>query len=258
MYKVNIMKRLFNIALLLLLLITTGLASTRGDVKVIEASESIKLVGQIIAKDYLYYYKNPKNSDLKKKLYMDLKILNNAILEISTLTKNSNSKNILDFLSYNKDEIKELLVKDVNREKSILMLDYGESFLEGANSIASEHAYEFSSEEKMLILVKNMEYLLERISKYYVATSLNIDKNNNFINMKKSIVELDTIFKNINKNSYPDELSTEIKNMNIVWAKHKKFLYKSNELTIPNLLLSSEKNLINSISKIILNHKQNQ
>jgi len=252
------MKKLFYILFVLSLFITNTLASTRGDVKVIEASENIRLLGQTIAKDYLYYYQNSKKSDLKDKLYKDLKILEDSISEISSLTKNSNSKNILDFLSYNKDEIKELLLKEVSKEKSILMLDYGESFLEGANSIAHEHAYKFSSEEKMLMSVKNMEYLLERTTKYYVATTLNIDKNNNFNSMKKSIMEVDKILEEINAYPYPNELLSEIKSMNSVWRKHKDFLYKSNELTIPNLILASEKNLTDSVDKIILYHKQNQ
>jgi hypothetical protein len=252
------MKKLFHVIFVLLLFVSSAMASTRGDVKVIEASENIRLLGQTIAKDYLYYYQNPKKSDLKNKLYKDLKILEDSISEIASLTKNSNSKNILDFLSYNKDEIKELLLEEVSKEKSILMLDYGESFLEGANSIAHEHAYKFSSEEEMLMSVKNMEYLLERITKYYVATTLNIDKNNNFNSMKKSIVEVDKILEEINAYPYPDELLSEIKSMNSIWSKHKDFLYKSNELSIPNLILASEKNLTNSVDKIILYHKQNQ
>ena len=122
------MKKIFNILWITLFVSTSITASTRGDVTIIEASENIRLLGQKIAKDYLYYYKNSKKLSLKDTLYQDIEILELSILEISTIIKNRDSKNILDFLSYNKDEIKELLEEDVSKEKSILILDYGESF----------------------------------------------------------------------------------------------------------------------------------
>ncbi len=252
------MKKLLTILLMSLFVTTTLFASTRGDVKIIEASENIRLLGQKIAKDYLYYYKNPKKLNLKEDLEDDIEMLEESIIEIEMITKHKDSKNILDFLSYNKDEIKELLKEEVSKEKSILMLDYGESFLEGANSIAKEHSYAFSSEEKMLMSIKKMEYLLERTMKYYVATTLNIDKKNNFNSMKQSIVDLEKILAIINSYAYPKILVEEVDKMNDVWQKHRNFLYKSNELSVPNLLLSSEIILKKSIVKIALYHKQNQ
>jgi hypothetical protein len=252
------MKKLLNILTTMMILSVAILASTRGDVKVIEASENIRLLGQKIAKDYLFYYKNSKKVELKEKLYRDIEILEQSIIEIATITKNRDSKNVLDFLAYNKDEIKLLLDKEVNQERSILMLDYGESFLEAANSIAYEHEYEFSEEEKMLISFKKMEYLLERISKYYVATALNLDKKNNYHNMKESIGDIEDLLKKINAYSYPTELSDDVRNMNNIWEKHRDFLYKSEEMSVPNLMLSSESMLERVVKKIALYHKQNQ
>ena len=241
-----------------MLFLSMGLmASTRGDVQVIEASENIRLLGQKMAKDYLYYYKNPKKLYLKEDLENDIELIGKSILEISTITKNRDSQNILDFLSYNKDEIKALLKEEVSREKSILMLDYGESFLEGANSIAHEHAYALSGDEKMLMLIKKMEYLFERTTKYYVATELNLDKNNNLNNMNNSIDDIEKILVKINAYPYPKELLTDIKEMNRVWGKHRDFLYKSHELSVSNLLLTSEMILAKIIKKIALYHKQN-
>ena len=43
-------------------------AATRGDVKVIEASENIRYLSQKIVKDYLFYYKHPDQTETQKKL----------------------------------------------------------------------------------------------------------------------------------------------------------------------------------------------
>jgi hypothetical protein len=73
--------------------------------------------------------------------------------------------------------------------------------------------------------------------------------------MKQSIVALEKILAIINTYAYPTILVKEVDKMNDVWHKHRNFLYKSNELSVPNLLLSSETILKKSIIKIALYHK---
>ena len=43
-------------------------SATRGDIKVIEASENIRYLSQKIIKDYLLFYKNPEKTELKNNL----------------------------------------------------------------------------------------------------------------------------------------------------------------------------------------------
>jgi len=237
-----IMKKIKNI--LLIILLPIGLfASTRGDVKIIEASENIRYLGQKISKEYLFFYQNPNN------IYDDIKRLEKSIIDIKMITNNRNSKNILDFLAYNKDEIKELIEKPVDINKSILMLDYSESFLEGANSIENAHKYNFSVEEKMLMLLKDIEYLLERVSKYYIAYTLDIDKKNTFNNMDKAVTDIETILKEVNSYPYPKEFSIEIKDMNSNWIKYKQLLYKVKKVSLASLILFATTNFENSVKK---------
>jgi len=253
------MKRLVYILGILFLCTNSNLfASSRSDVKIIEATENIRYLGQKISKDYLYLYNNPKKIELKEVLKKDISMLELAISDISMSTINTDSKNILDFLTYNKNEIEDLLTKEVSRETSILILDYSESFLEGANSIASVHIYAFSDEEKMLMLMKELEYLLERVSKYYIASNLNLDKINNFDHMIKAILRIDAILKEINLYKYPSKLEKERLEMNLIWKTHREFLYKSDKLFLPNLLEASSKNLEKIVQSIALYHKKNQ
>ena len=252
------MKKIWHILLTIMILTLNSFASTRSDVMILESTENIRYLGQKISKDYLYLYHNPKKIELKEVLGKDIKLLELSIRDIGMSTINVDSKNILDFLIYNKNEIKELLTKSVNKERSILILDYSESFLEGANSIASMHTYAFSDEEKMLMSMKELEYLLERVSKYYIASNLNLDKINNFEHMDKAILKIDTIIKEINLYKYPVELIKEIKEMNSIWKTHREFLYKSEKLFLPNLLEASSKNLEKIVQKIALYHKKNQ
>jgi len=252
------MKIIWHILFTITIFATASFASSRSDVQIIEATENIRYLGQKISKDYLYLYNNPKKIELKEELDKDIEMLEQSISNISMSTINIDSKNILDFLIYNKNEIKELLTKGINKETSILILDYSESFLEGANSIASVHTYAFSDEEKMLMSMKEFEYLLERVSKYYVASNLNLDKVNNFEHMVDGILKIDTILKNVETYNYPKELEKESHEMKMIWKRHREFLYKSEKLFLPNLLESSSKNLEKIIQDITLYHKKNQ
>ncbi len=252
------MKRILYILVAICLSTMSISASSRSDVQIIEATENIRYLGQKISKDYLYLYNNPKKIELKEELNKDIKMLELSISDIGMSTIDTDSKNILDFLTYNKNEIKELLTKNVDKERSILILDYSESFLEGANSIASMHTYAFSDEEKMLMSMKELEYLLERVSKYYIASNLNLDKVNNFDHMDKAILKIDRILKEINLYKYPVELQEETKELNLMWKTHREFLYKSEKLFLPNILEASSKNLEKIVQKIALYHKKNQ
>ena len=85
--------------------VKTVIAATRGDIKVIEASENIRYLSQKMVKDYLFFYKNPEKTGLKKSLDQTLDQLNDDFRIIATTTKDGDTKDILEFLAYSKDQI---------------------------------------------------------------------------------------------------------------------------------------------------------
>jgi hypothetical protein len=252
------MKKTVFILSIVLGMISNSEASTRSDVKIIEASEDIRYLSQKIAKEYLYLYYNPNKINLKDKLREDMKNLKKSIQEIAINTQNNESKNILNFLTYSNEEIQILLNKKVSNDKSILILDYSETFVEAANSIQFLHQYEFSNEEKMLMHLKELEYLLERVNKYYIASILNLNKISNEQHMKNALVRVENILDIIKEYPYPRKTQKERSKILKYWKSNKKFLDISKEVSVPNLLLLFTKNFRNSIKKLELYHKQNQ
>lgn len=252
------MKKILSILVLIIGIISSTQASTRSDVKIIEASEEIRYLSQKIAKEYLYLYYNPHKVILKDRLTQNMKNLKKSIQEIAINTQNTDSKNILNFLTYTNEEIQLLLKQEVSNDKSILILDYSETFVEAANSIQSLHQYEFSDEEKMLMYLKELEYLLERVNKYYIASILNLNKISNKQHMKNALVKVETILNIIKEYPYPKEIKKERRKIVNYWRSNKKFLNISAKLSVPNLLFLFTENFRNSIKKLELYHKQNQ
>jgi len=252
------MKKIAFILFIILGVISNSEASTRSDVKIIEASEDIRYLSQKIAKEYLYLYYNPNKINLRDKITNNMKKLKKSIEEISINTQNNQSKNILNFLTYSNEEIQILLNQKVSQDKSILMLDYSETFVEAANSIQFLHQYKFSNEEKMLMYLKELEYLLERVNKYYIASILNLNKISNKQHMNNALRKVEDIFKAIKEYPYPKEIKEERSKIVNYWKNNKKFLNISKDLSVPNLLLLFSKNFEDSIKKLELYHKQNQ
>jgi hypothetical protein len=234
------------------------ISATRGDIKVIEASENIRYLSQKMVKDYLFFYKNPKKLEVKRELDRTLLKLNDDFRIIVTTTKDSDTKDILEFLAYSKDQIEEIFNEAPSNEKAALMLDYSETLLEGADSIASAHKYDFSDEEKMLMVTKEMEYLLERVSKYYMALHVGFNSSTYREAMQESINQFEENIGKVNSYKYPSNETEKKERMNISWEANKIFLARSEDLFIPKLMFASVNHLEDVVAKIALYHSKNQ
>jgi len=233
-------------------------SATRGDIKVIEASENIRYLSQKMVKDYLFFYKNQDKPEVKRGLDRALAKLTDDFRIIATTTKDADTKDILEFLAYSKDQIEQIFNEKADQERAALMLDYSETLLEGADSIASAHKYDFSEEEKMLMVTKEMEYLLERITKYYMALHVGFNTATNKEQMQESMRKLEENIEKINLYTYTEETHKIQVKMNESWKANKIFFDKSESLFIPKLMFTSIDYLENVVGQIALYHSKNQ
>jgi len=231
---------------------------TRGDIKILEATENIRFLSQQIVKEYLFLFKTPQKEAVKEKLNRRLVKLNNDLRVIAATTKDSDTKDILEFLAYSKDQIAQILTEGLDEERAALMLDYSETLLEGADSIAAAHTYDFTKEERMLMVTKQMEYLIERILKYYMAIHVGFDNPTNRDQMHEAIAELNANIQSIETYQYPEEINTVKDEMISGWYNIGSFLGRSETLFIPKLMLMSTAYLEEQIGKIALYHNKNQ
>ena len=198
------MKKIFYIYLLILSLSSISLASTRADVKIIETSENIRYLSQKIVKNYLYLYRHPQKIEIKKEIEKELNQLGDYFNNISNIVKDDDTKGIIEFLHYTKEQILEIVQNIPNKEDVLLMLDYSEIILEGTDTIANIYKYDFIDEEKMIMTTKSIEYLLERTIKYYMAFKMDFNKDMNKESMYIAINSLEEDFAKIESYSYPD------------------------------------------------------
>jgi len=252
------MKKIFYIYLLILSLSSISLASTRADVKIIETSENIRYLSQKIVKNYLYLYRHPQKIEIKKEIEKELNQLGDNFNNISNIVKDDDTKGIIEFLHYTKEQILEIVQNIPNKEDVLLMLDYSEIILEGTDTIANIYKYDFIDEEKMIMTTKSIEYLLERTIKYYMAFKMDFNKDMNKESMYIAINSLEEDFAKIESYSYSDIQKKKQQNIINLWKINRMFINKGEKIFIPNLLIPSISNLEYAVKDISLYHIKNQ
>ena len=137
------------------------------------------------------------------------------------------------------------------------ILKSSEILLEGAKSIAKEHRYKFSKEVKMLMLSKEIVYLLKRVNKYYMALYIGINSHTNYEKMQQAIRDMDSRLEIINSYSYPIEFENKLNEINEIWNRDKNFFYQVEELSIPYILSESTEYMEDLLIEIEQYHKKN-
>jgi len=188
--------------------------------KIIKVTRDIKYLSQKISNDYLYLYHTAKKESIKNELQKSIKKLEDDLRFIAKNTNNPDTKNVLDFLSYNKDQMKETLEEDISKESVLSMLDFSDTLLEGAQSILD---------------IKNQDlyekkFHLMMISKLYMAVHLDFDPINNKSELKKEI-----------------ELFNNSTALNSSWLSFKNIVNNNQTCFIPNIVSILIKDLENDI-----------
>jgi len=233
-------------------------AATRSDVNTIEAAENIRYLSQKIARDYLYLYSRPERSELRQTLHEMIRELKQNFVTIASSTQDSDTKDLLKYLEYNTQEMENLLTAHVTKSQANEMLDYSEVLLEAAESIAREHSYPFSPEEKMLMNIKRYEYLIERLGKFYMASHLGVLSPTNKKKMAASTKALSQGLQTIRKYRYPDALEKQKADLDLFWEADQHFLSRSDKMFVPNIVVITNDHFERILGRFALHHSKQQ
>lgn len=250
------MKKSLYIIFILTIFSDYSFALNRGNVQIIEATENIQYLSQKITTDYFRLYNRPNDLTLQNKFKENIEELQKNIEKIAHTTQNPVTINILNFYRYRLAYIKELPIKHSNHMDANFIFAASEYFLEGARSIAEQHKYKFSKEESMLVHCKELKYLVENTSKYYMAYQIGL-QNKNTTEMYQTIQDINSNLKDISHYNYPHNLKIKLDKIKDIWKYNQTFFQNLEKTSFPTLVLTSNtyiKTLLNELAKY---HKQN-
>lgn len=232
--------------IILMFYIQNSFALTTGNIQIMKVAENLQYLGEKIATDYFLLYTKPNNYLLQNQFTKNIQQLEKNIENIANETQNNVTIILLHFYRIQLLEIKELIPKKITKKNAIELLNASKSFLEGARKIAEEHQYQLSKEEKMLIQYKELIYLIESVSKYYMAFTIGIKDNDQ--NMKRIVLKVNNNLTKLEKYNYNEKLQKKLLKIQNIWEHTQVFFLDTKGSTFPNLLLTS-----NSYIKELLN-----
>ncbi|WP_456391599.1 hypothetical protein [Nitratifractor sp.] len=245
---------------LLLAGVTLGIeAAVRGDVKVLEASDTIRYRINELAKNYLLYYRFPYRKDLQSRVEEDLELLRRSFRDIAVTTKDVETKNILAYFAYEKARIEEILEGTPSVESARELLEMSEAFLEGVDVIARHHAYRFSLEERMFMRTRSMMQRLEEILKYYIAAEIFADDPQIRKKLRHSTELFEESLQKLNAYRYSDRIQkNEREGINAGWSVAVKYLDTPKKRSIPLVLDTGSRQMERRLETLGIFHSKNQ
>jgi len=251
--------------MLLYLFLLAGLtfsshAATRGDVKVLEAADTIKYRVNNIAKNYLLLTEFPHKRGLVSLLHHELTALSKSFQEIALTTKDARTKGLLAYFAYQKARLEVLFDQHPSKEKASEVMGISESFVEGSEAIAKHHQYNFSLEEKMFKTTLSLSEHLEAIAKYYIAHGLAKSDPEILKKMHKESKTFTKLLQDIVRYKYTDKKTTrDRESILLTWHTLEPYINQAGkEDTLPMITSVGITHINTLLQNLGIYHSKNQ
>ena len=226
-----------------------GLYASENKNDVLVDAETIKTLSQDIAKNYFYIAKDIQVSSAKKGLKKDILILDDTLKDLQEKSKDTKTERVVEFMFFSVDELKSTLKEEYNTENGGLVLDYTETLLEGSESIIKHN---HGKDMTLLDELEEMEFLLERASKYYIAFAAGYTDESNLKQARLAVEKFDTLLAKINTQNFPSEIKNgPLKKLNKYWPVSKDFYLGVKQNELPTIVFISTKHMMKSLEKMI-------
>ncbi len=233
-------------------------AATRSDVVVLESTDRIQYRVQEATQNYLLYYLYPQKPSYLKRASQNIRQLNKEIKIIETNTKNPKTKGILSFFATQGVEVLSALDVKPDQDTAEALLEISEIFAEGARSIAKQHSYPFSDEEKMFSLTREMRVLLGEMVKYYTALKITPKDTSYFLKFQKAQSRFEHHWKIIKRYQYSEAKEKKEKEiLGRAWVVIRHYLSRKST-TVPALLTIVSEDIGSQLEHLGAYHSRNQ
>ena len=212
------------------LLFLLSLQQLQAQTQSAQAAAEIKLLSQKLANDYLFLYHNPNHFQYLPELQKSLASIEKDLRIIAKDTSNEDIHSMLDYLSYTKDELYDLLEDNTNAANVQKFLDYTDSLVEGVNSILE------SLNENLF--KEDLQYHILRLSKLYMAVHLQFSPSENKKILSQELNTIEKMIQHINRNIYTS------------WHSYKRLFTPEPHYFIPHIVAIAVEDLKQSVDKL--------
>ena len=249
-----VVNKILYISIALFMFGTNSLFAKNAQKEALYDAEIIKVISQDLVKNYFYIQQGIQVPSARKGLKQNILELESTIKHLQDKVTNSESKRITEFMMFSMDELKATIRETFNVENGGLVLDYTEALLEGSESIVNRNK---GKKESMLDVIAEMEFLLERASKYYIAFRAGYTDDINVAQAKEAVRKFETLLVKVKKESYPPALAKgPVKKISKYWPVSRSFYMGIKKSELPTIVFISTKHMKKALSKLLVHHKK--
>jgi hypothetical protein len=110
----------------------------------------------------------------------------------------------------------------------------------------------------MFMRSKNIEYLVEKLAKYYMVLGSDIDKTTIPEKVQQTVTVVEKDLSMIQKYVYAGELNARKKDLMLFWKSNKHYYSTIDKINIPSIVLLSTNGLQEIIKKIAIHHSKGE
>ncbi len=242
--------------LLALALMTGPTAQAAGSdpLKAIIAAEEIEITSQALAKDYFYIHQHIREEQARKDLGKNLQKLESAIALLEKQT-GDDQQAVIEYLRFALDEIRSILSEKYSKENGALILDYSETLLEGSETLLKSVETRDTKKQAMVTTLEHMDFLLERLSKYYIAFRAGFRDHTAVQQARKAVADFDARIGKIKAYHYPPTQQTAQRKLLKYWPIARKFYLGLEKNDLPLIVFVSTDYLDKAIATLLDYHE---
>lgn len=242
------LKRVFTLIATLFVL-TLSTAGNANEVRKLYELEEVRVLSQRISKNYFYIHQDIRALTASEEINADIERLNKLVEMLKHENLSKVNENLIVFIEFTVADLVSVVNEPYSELNGALMIDFGESILEGIDAILETEA---TSLKTNLIAIEDLKFNLERMTKYYISFRGGFDDENNVVQMNSAIEEFDQKLAIVRANPQNSQQYLQaLKKVERYWPIAKGFFDTIEESSLPRVVLSSSDYLNNSLDVLL-------
>jgi len=219
---------------------------------IVERLEDMRIQSQRITKDYLYINQGVRVEQSKTQLKESMAKLDEDLEYLNSRLKSEENKNLLMFLTFTRDELKDVMRENYSKENGALVMDFGESLLEGAESMIKNQTQSKRKKKSLSLTLEGMILNLERATKYYIAFQAGFKDHNNIKQMNAAMSDYEDGVSQLKMNRrFANTNAKEIKKITKYWRISKNFYSNVKKGDLPLIVFVSSDQMEKSLHRMV-------
>ena len=214
------------------------------------ALREIAIHSQSVVKNYFYLQNNLNTSMATREMEKSLKRIDQNLYFLDKAIRDDELQGIVNFIAIIVNDLKEAVTQDYDQDSALLALDMSDVILEATESISDIMSIEAIPGTGLLKTLENQSFLIERMTKLYIASYSGFKDYNTSNQIKKAVAEYEQGLREIEEHHHSNDLVKHVQKLRERWEITKRFYSNVDHAELPKTVFYSTAVMEKCIGKL--------